>query len=146
MPEPQSYKNHIRFDPMWHFFVAPFLLLNVIFSIAMTVHHWPQHRIMFLWWDLFSLVLFLYIGIARSATLRVQDRVIRLEEQVRYQRLLLPEDLALASRLTLRQIVGLRFASDEEVAGLIRRAVDEKLSEKQIKQAVANWRADYLRA
>jgi hypothetical protein len=146
MSEPQNYKNHTRFDPLWHFFVAPFLLLNFLFSIALTVHHWPQHRVMYLWWDLFSLVLFLYIGVARSETIRVQDRVIRLEESLRYQRLLSAEDLARSANLSIRQIIGLRFASDGELPALIRRAIDEKLSEKQIKQAVTDWRADNCRA
>lgn len=146
MSAPQTYKNHARFDPLWHFVTAPFLLLNVIFSIAETVHRWPQHRVLFLWWDLFSIVLFTYIGVARSQTLRVQDRVIRLEEQMRYHRQLSAEDLARSSSLTLRQIIGLRFASDAELPALLRRALDEKLSEKQIKQAIVHWRADNCRA
>ena len=146
MSAPQNYKNHTRFDPFWHFVAAPFFLLNFILSIVLTVHHWPQHRILFLWWNLFSLVFVLYIGVARGETLRVQDRVIRLEERLRYQSLLSPEDFARSSNLTLRQIIGLRFASDQELPVLIRRALDESLSEKQIKQAVANWRADNCRA
>lgn len=146
MSEPQNYKNHTRFDPMWHFVVAPFLLLNIIFSIWLTVRHWPQHWVMLLWWDLFSIVLFIYVGTARGETLRVQDRIIRLEERLRYQALLSPEDLARSSNLTLRQIIGLRFASDAELPALIRRALDEKLSEKQIKQAIVTWHGDYYRA
>ncbi len=146
MSTPQTYKNHTRFDPLWHFVAAPFLLLNVIFAIVLTVHHWPQHHIPLLWWDLFSVVLFIYIGAARGETLKVQDRVIRLEERLRYQALLSPEDLVRSGDLTLRQIIGLRFASDAELPALIRRALDENLSGKQIKQAVVTWRADNYRA
>ncbi|HWG17053.1 MAG TPA: DUF6526 family protein [Acidobacteriaceae bacterium] len=146
MSEPQNYKNHTRFDPFWHFFIAPFFLLNFLFSIAMTIHHWPTHRVLFCWWDVIALMLLFAVGSARTQTLRVQDRLIRLEEQLRYQRLLSAEDLARTQSLTLRQIIGLRFASDDELPSLVRYAVDKDLSEKQIKQAVANWRADHCRA
>lgn len=145
MSETQNYKNHTRFHGPWHFFVAPFLLLNVLFSIAVTIHHWPQHRVLMLWWDILSVVLLMAVGLARSETLRAQDRIIRLEERLRYQALLSAEDLTRSSNLTIRQIIGLRFASDAELPALLRRALDEKLSEKQIKQAVVTWRGDYYR-
>ena len=145
MSETQNYKNHTRFHGPWHFFVAPFLLLNVLFSIALTVHHWPQHWVMMLWWDVLSIVLLMAVGLARGETLRAQDRIIRLEERLRYQALLSPEDLTRSGNLTIRQIIGLRFASDAELPALLRRALDEKLSEKQIKQAVVTWRGDYYR-
>ncbi|HEY5056890.1 MAG TPA: DUF6526 family protein [Acidobacteriaceae bacterium] len=145
MSQPQNYKNHTRFDPPWHFFIAPFLLLNVLFSIALTVHHWPQHWVIMLWWDLLSIVLLMAVGVARGATLRVQDRTIRLEERLRYQSLLSPEDVTRSRYLTLRQIIALRFASDAELPALMHRALDQKLSEKQIKQAIVTWRADTYR-
>jgi len=142
MSEVQNYKNHARLFPPFHFFVLPFLFLNIIFSIALTVHHWPQHRIMMLWWDLLTIVLAFAIVLSRVQALRAQDRTIRFEEKLRYQSLLSAEDLARSGDLTLRQIIGLRFASDAELPALLRRAVDEKLSEKQIKQSVVTWRAD----
>ena len=144
-PETQNYKNHTRFFPPFHFFVLPFLFLNIIFSIALTVHHWPQHWVMMLWWDLFTVVLALAIVLGRVQALRAQDRIIRLEEQLRYQSLLSPEDLVRSRYLTIRQIIGLRFASDAELPALLRRALDEKLTEKQIKQAIVTWRADEYR-
>jgi len=145
MSEPQNYKSHTRYFPPFHFFVLPFFLLNIIFSIVVTVHHWPQHWVMMLWWDLFSVVLALAIVLCRVQTLRAQDRIIRLEERLRYLSLLSPDDVTRSRYLTLRQVIGLRFASDEELPGLMRRALDEKLSEKQIKQAVVHWRGDYER-
>jgi hypothetical protein len=145
MSEPQNFKNHTRFDPPWHFFVAPFLLLNVFFSIALTVHHWPQHRVILCWWDLLSVVLLMSVGLARTATLRAQDRIIRLEERLRYQTLLSAGDLTRSHNLTLRQIIGLRFASDAELPALMNRALDQGLTEKQIKQAVTTWRPDTYR-
>lgn len=146
MPEPQTYKNHTRFDPIWHFFIAPVLLLNVAVAIYATVHHWPQHHALFLWWIFISIVLLLAVGRARVHSLTVQDRLIRLEERLRFQALLPPDLLARTHSLSIQQIVGLRFASDEELPGLVRRTLDENLTRKQIKQAINNWRPDYLRA
>ena len=95
-----------------------------------------------IWWDLLSIVLVMSLALGRIQALCAQDRIIRLEERLRYQSVLSPEDLTRSRYLTLRQIIGLRFAADEELAGLVRRALDEKLSEKQIKQAIVHWRAD----
>jgi predicted lysophospholipase L1 biosynthesis ABC-type transport system permease subunit len=145
MPAPQTYKNHSRFHPPFHFFVAPVLLLNVLVSIAVLVHHWPKHWALLIWLVVMSLALFLLTGLARSYALRVQDRVIRLEERLRYQSLLTPELLAAAQSLTLKQIIALRFASDAELPTLIQRTLSENLKPKDIKQSITNWRADNLR-
>jgi hypothetical protein len=84
---------------------------------------------------------------ARMFALTVQDRVIRLEERLRYQRLL-PADLQpRIGEFTVNQLVSLRFASDAELPALARRVLDEKMNErKAIKQLVKSWRPDYLRA
>jgi Family of unknown function (DUF6526) len=84
---------------------------------------------------------------ARLFALAVQDRVIRLEERVRYERIL-PEELRWrADELTVNQFVSLRFASDDELPQLMRKVLDDKLTErKAIKQLIKNWRPDYLRA
>jgi hypothetical protein len=145
MPEPQSYKNHTRFDPPWHFFIAPMLLLNVILSVAATIHYWPRHRAMFIWWILMAVLLLMAVGKARAHSMVAQDRIIRLEEKLRFAALLPADLLARSQALTVRQIIGLRFASDAELPGLVKRALDENLSEKQIKQAIVTWRPDYLR-
>jgi hypothetical protein len=145
MPEPQNFKNHTRFDPPWHFFVAPLLLINIGFAITATVRHWPDHPHLFPWWIVMSIVIFVAVGLARGHALKVQDRVIRLEERLRYDRLLSPELRSRSEVLTVRQIVALRFASDAELPGLVQRTLDENLESKQIKQAIVNWRADYLR-
>ena len=90
MPEPQTYKNHTRFDPVFHYFILPVLLLNIFFSIAATIHHWPNHRVLFCWWILLSVVLFMAVGTARGHSLKAQDRIIRLEERLRMAALLSP--------------------------------------------------------
>jgi hypothetical protein len=145
MPEPQNFKNHTRFDPFWHFFITPVLLLNIIASIYVTIHHWPEHRVLFLWWVLMSVILVFAVGRARQHSLTAQDRIIRLEERLRFTALLPPDLLARSHSLSIRQIIGLRFASDDDLPDLVRRALDENLTEKQIKQAINNWRPDYLR-
>jgi hypothetical protein len=146
MPTPQNYKNHVRFHPPFHFFVAPVLLINVILSIVVLVRHWPHHIALLSWVVIMSFALFLLAGFARSYALRVQDRIIRLEEHLRYQRLLPPELLAAAQTLTIKQIIALRFASDAELPALLQRTLTENLKPKAIKQSITNWRADYLRA
>jgi hypothetical protein len=89
-----------------------------------------------------SVLLFILAGISRGYALKNQDRLIRLEEQLRLADLLPEDQLDLIEALTIDQFVGLRFASDAEVASLAQRAVAEKLDRKQIKQAITNWRPD----
>jgi hypothetical protein len=145
MPAPQNFKNHARFDPIWHFFIAPMLLVNIIFSIVATVRHWPDHPHLFPWWIVMSLVLFIAVGVARGHSLKAQDRIIRLEERLRFSALLPTEDLSRIHALTVQQLIALRFASDAELAALVQRTLNENLTPKQIKQAIVTWRPDYLR-
>jgi len=145
MPEPQTYKNHTRFDPVWHYFILPVLLLNILFSIAATIHHWPNHRILFCWWILLSVVLFMAVGTARGHSLKAQDRIIRLEERLRMSALLSPEEFKSSSALTEPQLIALRFASDDELPALVKRTLDEGLTQKQIKASINKWRPDYFR-
>jgi hypothetical protein len=77
--------------------------------------------------------------------LKVQDRLIRLEERLRLQALASPEWHAQIYRLTEDQLIGLRFASDDEVVGLAKHALEENLTRKQIKERIRTWRADYSR-
>ena len=144
-PTPQNYKNHTRFDPVWHYILLPLLLLNIIFSITATVRHWPDHPHLFPWWIVMSFVLFVAVGKARGHSLKAQDRIIRLEERLRYATLLPPDLLARSQSLTEPQMIALRFASDAELPTLVRRTLDESLEPKQIKQAITNWRPDYFR-
>jgi hypothetical protein len=145
MAQPQSFKNHTRFDPPFHFFILPVLLLNLVFAIYTTVHYWPRHMYHYLWWILMSIVLFVMAGLFRGYALKNQDRLIRLEEQLRLADLLSEDQLGLIEALTVDQYVGLRFASDAEVAALAQRAVTEHLDRKQIKQAIVTWRPDNQR-
>jgi hypothetical protein len=140
---PQTYANHTRWHPPFHFFVMPVLVINVIWSTVYFVMHpgWNQA-----WWIVVSLALPVLGLLARTNSLRVQDRLIRLEEQLRCQQLL-PADLAQQARsLTLGQNIALRFAPDEELAALVGEVLAGKLTKSvEIKRAIKSWRADNLR-
>lgn len=145
MPATQSYSSHARYDPPFHFVLIPVLLINLGFSIYVTIHQWPQHRALFLWWVVMSLALFVLAGVARTSALRAQDRIIRLEERLRLSALLPSSELARTHALTKPQLIALRFASDAELPSLATRAATENLTPKQIKQAINNWRPDHFR-
>jgi hypothetical protein len=141
----QNFANHGKFFPPFHFFVVPVMAINLI---------WSLYR---LWvtgfsWDGLERVLLalgLAVGflIARVIALRVQDRVIRLEERLRYERILPPDLKPRIGEFTVDQIVSLRFACDAELPALARKVLDDKMNErKAIKQMVKTWRPDYLRA
>jgi|SRR5580698_4328589 hypothetical protein len=145
MPAPQNYKNHTRFHPPFHFFLVPVLIANIVIAIVVLVRRWPHHIWIHSWLVVMAVALFLIAGLARDNPLRLQDRMIRLEENLRYQRLLTPALLAQTRSLTLRQILALRFASDAELPALLQRTLSENLTPKTIKQSITNWRADNLR-
>jgi hypothetical protein len=145
MPKPQTYANHTRYDPPFHFVIVPLLLVNLGFAIYATIHAWPGFRHTHLWWIVMAVVFLLMAGTARGEALRAQDRIIRLEERLRMAVLLPAAELPLVESLTLRQLIALRFASDVELPALALRAVAEGLTPKQIKQSIVNWRPDECR-
>jgi hypothetical protein len=145
MPTAQNLKNHTRLDPLYHLFVLPMLLLNFIFSIYATIHHWPEHRILFLWWIAMSIVLMIMGVRLRDRALVVQDRVIRFEERLRLHALLPPEERAHINELSIKQLIALRFASDDELPALFRKTLTQNLEPKAIKQSIVTWRGDYHR-
>jgi hypothetical protein len=145
MPAPQSFKNHGRLDPPTHFFVLPVLFINFCVTIYLAVHHWHHHRNLHLWWIVVSLALLVFAVRSRVNDLKVQDRIIRLEENLRLASLLSPADLAHISELDIKQIVALRFASDAELPALVHKTITQGLEPKAIKQSITNWRADNYR-
>jgi hypothetical protein len=145
MPTPQTLKNHSRFNPLFHFTIIPLLILNLAFSIYITIHRWPAYQHTHLWWIVMAVVFILMAGDARGSALKAQDRVIRLEERLRLAALLPPADRAHIDDLTTRQLIALRFASDAELPALAHAALTQRLEPKAIKQAIVNWRADHDR-
>ena len=141
---PQTYATHRRWDPIFHFFVLPILLL---LYPAWAIYHLTRHPTpQSIVWVLFSLAIAVLAVRSRQFALRVQDRLIALEERLRLERSQLPEARELGMQLTDDQLIGLRFASDEEMADLVRAACAEKLTRTEIKKRVKAWRPDYRRA
>lgn len=143
----QNYSNHTMWNPFFHFVVMPLLTLNLIEHVVRVftsseAERWDQG-----FWALFSVVLILMAISIRLMILTVQDRVIRLEERLRYREILDPEIAVKAAELPIGQIIALRFASNEELGTLIERVLAGELrSPKEIKMAVKDWKGDYLRA
>jgi hypothetical protein len=148
MPE-QSFANHTKTFPPFHFFLLPMLLVNLGSSVYSLVFWGWRGRYTFASFLGVLMALALIAGFfsARIFALTVQDRVIRLEERLRYARLL-PADLQpRIGEFTVDQIVSLRFASDEELPALARKVLDEKPADrKAIKRLITNWKPDNLRA
>ncbi len=138
----QNYSNHTRYIPLWHFVTSTIILAILGGSIVNLVHanaatHYSAALLL-----LVSIVLVLLFIYARWFALRAQDRAIRAEENLRHFAL---TGKLLEKKLRTSQVIALRFASDEEFPALAQRAASENLSQKQIKQAVKNWKADYHR-
>jgi hypothetical protein len=139
----QSYANHARWHPPFHFFLAPGALVLLILTIVNVVGH---HRRLDAWILLLMGVLFFVaVFLIRTNPLRTQDRLIRLEERLRFQALLPAALSARCGELTESQVIALRFASDAELAALVERVLAEKTPPKDIKKAIVTWRADTFR-
>ena len=141
----QNFANHRKLFPLFHFFVLPVMMIGFVYAAYGWVKIGFEPRVGVAVLYMFALL----VGFisARTMVLKVQDRVIRLEERLRYARVL-PADLQpRIEEFTVCQLAALRCASDAELPGLARKVLDEKMNErKAIKQMVKNWRPDYLRA
>jgi hypothetical protein len=143
--EAQNYKNHHQYVPGFHFILFGVLVLTLVGAIINLVKCWGNHQ------TLYSASLIVVIDAClimtalygRMFALKAQDRAIRAEENLRHFAM---TGKLLDARLTMRQIIGLRFASDGEFVELAKKAADQGMSEDAIKQAVKNWRGDTNRA
>ncbi len=143
MAEAQNFQNHTRFFPLVHFVIFPIMLLNLVWQSVM-MYFYPT-------WDrgeaiILAVTLILLSLAARVQAIKAQDRVIRLEEKLRYKELL-PKDLAeKAISLSAGKMIALRFASDAELPALVEKTLRGELNTgKEIKLAIKDWRGDYLR-
>jgi len=138
----QNYSNYTRFDPPFHFFILPVFVITLILTIIHLVRRPGLHSA---WMVVVMLAAIAAIFKIRLYALRVQDRVIRLEERLRLATLLDPALRPRIPEFTESQLIGLRFASDPELPALAARALNEKLSRDDIKKAVQRWRPDNWR-
>jgi hypothetical protein len=140
----QNFRSHSRYLFLWHFILPLLILTAIAFSVINFLHSDRDEK------DLHELmpmiilpVVMLFIWyFARNFALRAQDRAIRAEENLRH---FILTGKPFDNRLRMSQIIALRFAGDEELPALAKRAIDENLSQKQIKQDIKNWRPDYNR-
>ena len=142
----QNYKNHTRLIPLYHY-VTFFLIGVLIVAATMRLYKSYLFNYRYLWvpgmFLIIGVVLLLLAWYTRSFALRAQDRAIRAEESLRYFAITgnLPDP-----KLTMRQMIALRFAPNNEFVDLAHRAVKENMSAKEIKQAIKDWKADHHRA
>jgi hypothetical protein len=138
----QNLKNHARLDPPFHIVLTLIVSLNLIYSVVHLVRHFGIQSAWFVVLSLGAVIVFWKL---RTYPIKVQDRVIRLEERLRLQALAPAEWHTQIYRLNEGQLIGLRFAGDDEVVALAKQALEENLNRKQIKERIRNWRADEWR-
>ena len=142
MIETQNYRNHVRYYPLVHYFLSPVLVFNLIWQIVRLFQEpsWDRGESLLL-----AVALIALSVAARLQALKAQDRVIRLEETLRYHKILAPDLAARALELPFGKMRALRFAPDGELTDLVRRTLsDEFKTPKEIKLAIKNWRGVYF--
>lgn len=143
-PYNQSFENHARLVPGFHFVTFGILAINFLWSVYRAIRGVSAGSLISVALAVALILLFFY---ARIFALTVQDRVIRLEERLRMERLLPADLVPRIGEFTVAQLVGLRFAGDDELPALARQVLDEKIAErKAVKKLVKNWRPDFQRA
>jgi hypothetical protein len=140
--EKQSFKNHKRFVIGYHLISFSIIVLLLIGAIMNFVHSAKENLYSSSLLILVAVIFLLLFFYLRLFALKAQDRAIRAEEKFRYYLL---TGKPLSNNLTTRQIIGLRFAADEEFVTLCERAEKEKLSELDIKKTITNWKPDTYR-
>ena len=141
MPD-QNFKNHGRYIFLWHIITALAIIFALVGSIITFIHSDGNLRHASIMLIIISLVSGSIFWYARAFALRAQDRAIRAEENLRH---FILSGKPLDSRLRLSQIIALRCASDAEFIALAKKAAEENLGSKEIKQSITNWKADYNR-
>ena len=141
--QPQNFATHRRFVPLYHFFTLPVLLVNLVYWVIPVFSSFSFGSVLA---ALVAVALFLVAFLARVFATKVQDRVIRLEERLRFGRLLSDELKGRTNEFSVSQLVGLRFAVDEELPNLAKKVLDEKIEKSDdIKRLIKTWRPDFQR-
>lgn len=139
---PQTLADHVRIDPPFHYFVLPVFAISWIVSLIFVIRH---PNFLHFWVVIFNTALIVAVTRFRQYALKVQDRVIRLEERLRLAALLPDSQRSQIARLTERQLIALRFSSDEEIPILVEQTLSSNLAPIDIKKAIKTWRPDYWR-
>jgi hypothetical protein len=138
----QNFKNHIRYHAPFHFISAPLCLAGLIGSIVNLINSKPDNYYSASLLVVVFVLIFLIGSLVRTYALKAQDRAIRAEEKLRH---FILTGKPLDSRLNIRQIIALRFASDEEFPSLAKKAAEESLRSNEIKKQIKNWKGDSYR-
>ena len=140
----QSFEKHAQLVPAYHYVLGLLLVLTLVGSIVNLGLSWGDHERLYNASLIFvlSVIMFLTALFARVFPLKAQDRAIRAEENLRHYVL---TGKLLDPRLSIKQSVGLRFASDAEFPDLARKAAETNMPPKEIKRAIKTWRADHYR-
>jgi len=138
----QNHANHTRWDPLFHMFLLPVAALNILAAIWNLVRNPGLGSA---WFVVLALAAAVAVVKIRTYALKVQDRVIRLEERLRLSQLLAGPVRDRIGDLTEAQLIALRFASDVEAPALVEKALEGTMLPRELKQAIVNWRADYFR-
>jgi len=143
MSETQSASSHAKMVPMYHYLTFVCVLLPTVYFAVQAVRDFSVGAVMMV---VFGVGVILSTLFARIFPLGVQDRVIRLEERIRMERVLPAEMHGRLGDVSTSHLIGLRFAPDDELADLVQRILDGELSDrKSVKQAIRSWRADHQR-
>ena len=141
----QTYATHRRFHPIWHFFAVPVLVINVVWAAVIAVRH--PLTIGAHWNVVVAVTLVIAVFAARVQTLTVQNRVIRLEMRLRLRDVLPGAMHGRIDGLSVSQLIGLRFASDAELPGLVDRCLSGELKDGEaVKKVIKDWQPDFVRA
>ena len=140
---PQTLANHVRLQPPFHFFVLPVAATALILAVINVVRNYESLAA----WALTLLALAFTVAapMIRINALKAQDRVIRLEERMRLASVLNEPLNSRIGELTEAQLIALRFCPDAELPGLVTKALQSKLSGRDIKKSIVHWRADDFR-
>jgi len=143
--KPQSFSSHASVDPLYHYVTTVAILANLVFAAIVLFLSIHSNLVLSLWIASLSVALIALFIRARTYPLKIQDRIIRLEERIRMDALLPAELKARIRELTEDQLIGLRFASDDELPDLVQATLDHQLNRKQIKERIQTWRPDHFR-
>lgn len=138
--ENQNFNNHSRFVPLYHYVLFAICIASFVLAFIHLINSLNILSVLVL---LITISILLIFFLMRSFPLRVQDRAIRAEENLRYFSM---TGKLLEKKLTMSQIIALRFAGDSEFIALVDQALQNNWTNKEIKQAIKNWRADNHRA
>jgi hypothetical protein len=143
--KPQSFSSHASTDPAFHYVALAALLGNLVFAAIVLFLGIHSRIFLSLWIITLTIVMVISLFKSRLYPLKIQDRIIRLEERLRLDALLPEPTRKRIHELTEDQLIGLRFASDDEMPKLVEAALQEKLTRKEIKARIQNWRPDHFR-